>query len=1303
MTAELLPDQNHIDQIRKRLWSGREIGQAAVMVGAGFSRNAEKLSPSVPDFPLWNQLAGQIYDHLYSRSGILDPSTREVEIARLGALRLASEYEILFGRQSLDDLLIASIPDKQYLPGKLHKLLLALPWSDVFTTNYDTLLEQTTPFIHDRKYDIVLTPSDIPGRIKPRIIKLHGSFPSHRPFIFTEEDYRIYPKKSAPFVNMVQQSIMENAFCLIGFSGEDPNFLNWIGWVRDNLGESTPSIYLCGILALSNSQRQLLTKRNIIPIDLSPLFPKSKFPDTNVRHARAMEWFIFNLMKGAPPDMTMWPKPPKSPSISIWKPSDDLPDIPSDHSPQFTLGEIHPNLFDGFNSRALQVQELRQLTQNWSKIREQYPGWVVCPIRNRRTLWLYNEYWIEPVLHAIENLTSPEDLLLLYELNWRLETSLMPLFLDWVEIIERVLRKINPFPSLTQIEGAIVRPDTREDINWTDIREKWISLAFAVIREARDDQDEVRFDLWINYLKPVVKQDKQWQARWFYEQCLFHLFRFNQEKVFSLIGEWQTDPNLEFWEIKRASILAELGDLREATRIAEAALAGIRSRIRPYSTDYSLLSQEGWAMLLLEIIQGNEFDRTRAEQNRDRWEKLGLYRCNPKVELETLAAIVDRPPPKPKPDREVREDFEPGRSTVSYNFSSELSFSNMRPAFEFLRVFEEGGIPARCGSVTYYVNEVASATKWILPFAPLWALSSMIRNGNKKEILKQFDRVFVASLSQDSVNHFSSSFLTALTQIIQNLSGNTQQYNLDKNVLLSRFEILSELLSRFGFRLSYSQRTQIFNVVISVCRLTTFPDSFNNTVKILLRRILDTLSQEEILERIHELLLLNIPTELSINQTQEIIDPFLYIEWEENTFLSQDFERSTWSLPIRILIEIVRSGSPLARGHAALRLSKLHEISGLTIEERESFANALWSRVDPDTGLPSETLFYRFAFLKLPEVEEGQAKANFCQYLLSQGFPPILLSSEMPNGIQGWSISSKAIDYIEEWISGNFSLFSVPNKEPEHNFCNWSSDDVKDLLRKIINSWDSQKQEIMRLFRNSLFSSKLEVYFSRLKELVAQIILPKIVEPEDEIKSSIKGFILDLEQTRVSTLSLLPAKLFIEPENYDAVAQKLRFSLNSAKQDEVEGCIQGLYYWFFHSTRGSISSPPDDFLDELINRVIIRRQPGLDSLMRYLSAILKYLPQIFTEKQLESICTALQYLAEETKLPEQLERDMLDDRNILIPVSDRPKYRQLSALIAYQLHQMYAQDSEKIMPEILSVWRDICQNDPLPEVRRAWR
>lgn len=113
-------------------------------------------------------------------------------------------------------------------------MLLKLPWSYIFCTNYDTLLERTLPFIHERKYEIIRKIESIHGSHKPRIVKLHGSFPDTFPFTITGEDFRLYPTKFAPFVNMVQQSLVENIFCLIGFSGEDPNFLNWTGSIRDN-------------------------------------------------------------------------------------------------------------------------------------------------------------------------------------------------------------------------------------------------------------------------------------------------------------------------------------------------------------------------------------------------------------------------------------------------------------------------------------------------------------------------------------------------------------------------------------------------------------------------------------------------------------------------------------------------------------------------------------------------------------------------------------------------------------------------------------------------------------------------------------------------------------------------------------------------------------------------------------------------------------------------------------------------------------------------------------------------------------
>ena len=412
------PDRIYLEQIRQHLWSGREFGRAAVMVGAGFSRNAEKAAPSIPEFPLWTEIAEKMFDALYPAE-TLDESKRQrlrIIMTSGAPLRLANEYEAAFTRPALDDLLLNSIVDHGYHPGNLHRMLLSLPWADVFTTNYDTLLERTRVFIHDRKYDLIVDTSDISVASRPRIVKLHGSFPSHRPFVITEEDFRTYPNQFSPFVNLVQQSIMENVFCLLGFSGNDPNFLNWTGWVRDRLGNHTQPIYLCGILNLSPFQRKLLEARHVIPVDLSPLFPESTWLDRAVRHNKSLEWLLLTLLRGAPTNVIHWPK---TVIASAWEPTPDLPPTLPASRPLSPLGEQSPRAIRG----RLPEEKVSEIYDCWKQNRLEYPGWVVLPEDNRELLWEYTKYWLEPILSSIDQVSAPKDLLLLFELNWRMEKN----------------------------------------------------------------------------------------------------------------------------------------------------------------------------------------------------------------------------------------------------------------------------------------------------------------------------------------------------------------------------------------------------------------------------------------------------------------------------------------------------------------------------------------------------------------------------------------------------------------------------------------------------------------------------------------------------------------------------------------------------------------------------------------------------------------------------------------------------------------------------------------------------------------
>lgn len=194
----------YIKEIASKIKNNR----ASVMVGAGFSRNAEQISQTDKQFLDWNSLGNVFYEKVNGHK----PDGKN---NYLNVLKLAEEVEAAYGRTVLNEIIRENLPDAEYAPSQLHEKLLNLGWKDVFTTNYDTLLERTLERITDRHYSVILNKEDLIYSSDPRIIKLHGSFPSTLPFVITEEDYRQYPKRSAIFVNTVQQTLIEK--CAVSY------------------------------------------------------------------------------------------------------------------------------------------------------------------------------------------------------------------------------------------------------------------------------------------------------------------------------------------------------------------------------------------------------------------------------------------------------------------------------------------------------------------------------------------------------------------------------------------------------------------------------------------------------------------------------------------------------------------------------------------------------------------------------------------------------------------------------------------------------------------------------------------------------------------------------------------------------------------------------------------------------------------------------------------------------------------------------------------------------------------------------
>lgn len=326
---------NQSELYNEKLIEGLLNERVSILVGAGFSRNALRANESVThDLPLWNGLIDVMYEKLDLKEG------KEY----LNPLSVAQQFEEMYDRPSLNKCIKDTMKDDDYIPSKVHKDFLELPWKNIFTTNYDTLLERTCKKIVNRKYNIISREDDllyVDGN--PKIIKLHGTFPLYDSLIITEEDYRTYPTKHARFVNTVQQALLENMFCVIGFSGSDPNFLNWIGWVHDNIGlENSPVIYMITDQKKSEAETKSLAAKKIQLIVIDDILKNKKNVSVNEKY----ELYVSDLKEQLEE---------RKKQSTVWLTSNDIK-------------------YENYKSK-----NEKQLLDYLRDIHERYLGWIIAP------------------------------------------------------------------------------------------------------------------------------------------------------------------------------------------------------------------------------------------------------------------------------------------------------------------------------------------------------------------------------------------------------------------------------------------------------------------------------------------------------------------------------------------------------------------------------------------------------------------------------------------------------------------------------------------------------------------------------------------------------------------------------------------------------------------------------------------------------------------------------------------------------------------------------------------------------------
>ena len=265
-------------------------GSISAIIGAVFSKNANK------NFPNWPSLLVDAYLEMHPEitQKTNEPDTDfkkriQATISKAQEPVIAAEYMKFKGcRESLDLYIENCINtvEKEQLNLETHKKLLHLNWCDIITTNWDHLLEKAK----EDKHFVVEEAKELKKSNRNRIIKIHGSIRSESAiktqtyefdgcfdhlYVITEKDYTDYAIKHEGFSNFMKVKILENAFCLFGFSGKDSNFQYWVKELKKIMtkGGKTASsnpIFLFDIKkdTYEPDQLQFFKNNYIIPIQI---------------------------------------------------------------------------------------------------------------------------------------------------------------------------------------------------------------------------------------------------------------------------------------------------------------------------------------------------------------------------------------------------------------------------------------------------------------------------------------------------------------------------------------------------------------------------------------------------------------------------------------------------------------------------------------------------------------------------------------------------------------------------------------------------------------------------------------------------------------------------------------------------------------------------------------------------------------------------------------------------------------------------------------------------------------------------
>lgn len=214
------------EDLIKRFVTSIEEDDAALFIGAGMSRPSGYVN--------WKELLREC-----ARELNLDLD-REQDLVAVAQYYLNRRHD----RSRLNQIISKEFK-KPVALSENHKIISRLPISTIWTTNYDSLIEDALE-ANKRKVDVKSRDKDVPipsGERDTVLYKMHGDVSRPDEVIICKDDYERYAKSHYILQHALENDLISKTFLFLGFSFSDPNLDYMLGHLRSLLEESKREHY----------------------------------------------------------------------------------------------------------------------------------------------------------------------------------------------------------------------------------------------------------------------------------------------------------------------------------------------------------------------------------------------------------------------------------------------------------------------------------------------------------------------------------------------------------------------------------------------------------------------------------------------------------------------------------------------------------------------------------------------------------------------------------------------------------------------------------------------------------------------------------------------------------------------------------------------------------------------------------------------------------------------------------------------------------------------------------------------------